>query len=345
MKCSGCNCNISVTQKRVKCIQTNCLKIFHQECVNYIDSPSLRGKWICPICIERSKNTNNTPPDNNSTSSSTVGLIESQNSILSEIRELRREMKEKFEHQQVTLDGFNTIITNVQRDLQSMNSTISSLRVELDDVTNSLKFLSDSYDDQNKTINNFQRAMSEMHAERSYFMTRLKETEDKLGQLEQQARNNNIEIQCVPERRNENLLKIIHELATTISIDLPDRDILGFHRTAKMTAESKRPRNIVVKLSSPRIRDNVLAAVKTYNRKHSQDKLNSSHVGITGDKHPIFIVEHLSTSNKKLHAATRLAAKEKQYKFVWVRNGRIFVRKDEHSNSRLVNNVEFLKNL
>ena len=62
-----------------------------------------------------------------------------------------------------------------------------------------------------------------------------------------------------------------------------------------------------------------------------------------GPRKSVYVSEHLSPANKSLHAAARLKAKELNYKFTWIRNGRIFVRKDESSEFILIRNTESLK--
>lgn len=94
-------------------------------------------------------------------------------------------------------------------------------------------------------------------------------------------------------------------------------------RIAERDTSNPRPRSVLER-SSPRLRDTFLAACVNYNKANSKAKLNSSHLGISMDK-PI------SPENKALHAATRTRAKELGYKFVWTRNGRIFIKNDESS--------------
>ncbi|CAH2090658.1 unnamed protein product [Euphydryas editha] len=60
---------------------------------------------------------------------------------------------------------------------------------------------------------------------------------------------------------------------------------------------------------------------------------------------PVFIQEHLSPQNKALHAAVRIRAKEKGYKYVWVRSGKIFVRKSEDSGYLFIRNMVDLNKL
>ncbi|KAF9406251.1 hypothetical protein HW555_013310 [Spodoptera exigua] len=150
--------------------------------------------------------------------------------------------------------------------------------------------------------------------------------------LEQHARSNNVEIQCIPEHPSENLINTVLQLGKVIKCDIKDTDIQLTTRIAKKDANNKRPKSVLVKFTSPRVRDTFLAASLQFNKNNPKSKLNSSHLGIANDKPvPIYVVEHLSPENKALHAATRVRAKELGYRFVWVRNGRIFIKKDENS--------------
>ncbi|KAL4718051.1 hypothetical protein ACJJTC_018528 [Scirpophaga incertulas] len=94
-----------------------------------------------------------------------------------------------------------------------------------------------------------------------------KDLSQRLQQLEQLSRSNNLEIQCVPENKNEKLYNTIQHL---------------------------------------------------------------------GDKKPVYVSEHLTPESKSLHAASRLKAKQLNYKFVWVRDGKVFVRKTESSSFILI---------
>ncbi|CAH2097110.1 unnamed protein product [Euphydryas editha] len=168
---------------------------------------------------------------------------------------------------------------------------------------------------------------------------------ERLSALEQNMRENNIEINGIPESKSENLVNTISQLAKTVNQPFADDDFLHVTRVAKLNRDSARPRTVVVKLRSTRHRDALLAAVATYNRKNPKNKLSSSHLGVDGPSVPVFVSEHLSPANKSLHAATRKKAKEMAYKFVWVRGGRIYVRKDEFSQAKLIRNTMSLKNI
>ncbi|CAH2101903.1 unnamed protein product [Euphydryas editha] len=113
-----------------------------------------------------------------------------------------------------------------------------------------------------------------------------------------------------------------------------------------MKSNSSRPKSVVVQFASKRIRDEFLAASINFNRERSrEEKLNSSHLGFNGEKPAIYIVDHLSPTNKTLHAAARSTAKEKGYKHVWVRNGRIFMQKTDGFSYIIIRDLDSLNNL
>lgn len=343
MHCSLCPKKILVTQKRVQCTGTNCSRYFHQECVNFNEAASPRSKWLCPECTS-------VPPKGaalleSSTSLNTSSMSQQQDSILAELRSLRIEMNNKFEKQQLHLETYNTTLTSIQHDINNVKVTFSKIREEMDGIITSMKFLSDSHDDQIKINEENKTTMSKLIKENSALHAQLSEVTSALALMDQKTRDCNLEIQCVPEYKNENILTVVKQLAKTVSFELQEGDIKDFHRVAKLNTESKRPRNIVVKLGSPHIRDNFIAASKIYNKKHEKEKLNTSHLGIAGDKNPIYVVEHLSVLNKKLHAAARITAKDKKYEFVWIKNGRIFMRKDIKSPVKLIKDLNCLDSL
>lgn len=77
-----------------------------------------------------------------------------------------------------------------------------------------------------------------------------------------------------------------------------------------------------------------------FNKQNPGARLNSQQLGISGNCSPVFVSEHLSPSNKSLHAAVRKRAKELGIKFVWVRDARIYTRKDENSQDLEIRSLD-----
>uniref|UniRef100_A0A2A4J8C8 FP protein C-terminal domain-containing protein n=1 Tax=Heliothis virescens TaxID=7102 RepID=A0A2A4J8C8_HELVI len=209
----------------------------------------------------------------------------------------------------------------------------------------SMKFMNNQYEDLLKEHATSMEAVRELQKENFMIKSTMSSLKIRLEQLEQQTRSNNVEIQCLPEKKQENLFNIVSDLSKTVGCSLENRDILHCTRIAKLNPEKNRPRSIIVQLASPRIRDQFLASVINFNKANRENKLNTTHLGFTGPKTAIYVMEHLSPTYKSLHAAARLKAKELGYKFVWVRGGKIFLRKAEETEHIMVKNMDILNKL
>ncbi|CAG4944014.1 unnamed protein product [Parnassius apollo] len=163
--------------------------------------------------------------------------------------------------------------------------------------------------------------------------------------VEQNIRESNLEINCVPEHKTENLSTILTQIAKTVDSHIGDGDIHHVTRVAKLNNDSDRPRMVFAKLRSPRHRDAMLAAVAKFNKSKSKEKLSTQHLGMADPPKPVFVSEHLPPAIKFLHAAARLKAKKEDFKFVCVRNRRVFLRRNEYSPAIFIRNVECLDSI
>ncbi|KAJ8712620.1 hypothetical protein PYW07_005462 [Mythimna separata] len=237
------------------------------------------------------------------------------------------------------LSKFNdTMKSMLSKELQSINSKIDSM-------DNSMKFINSQYEDILKKLSTSEQTILVLQKENADIKSVTNSLKVRLDQLEQQTRSNNVEIQCLPEKKHEDLLKIVTDLSKAVGCDLENRDVLHCTRVAKLKPDNMRPRSIIVQLASPRLRDRFLASTITFNKANKENKLNSTHIGCPGPKTAIYVNEHLSPTYKALHAAARIKAKELGYKFVWVRSGRIFMRKVEESDHIMIKNMDTLNKL
>ncbi|KAI5635795.1 hypothetical protein NE865_11493 [Phthorimaea operculella] len=240
------------------------------------------------------------------------------------------------------------VLLVIRAELPSMISAvvkreIGPVKEELQQIGKSIQFLSDSYEEMKKSIAELTKDNKELKQENEDMKSSITDLTNRLNNVEQHLRDNNLEMHGIPEHRNENLMGLLKNCSTTIGCGLNDDDIIQCTRVAKMNKESKYPRSVVVKFKTQRKRDEFYSAVYRYNKSKPGDKLNSSVFGISGEKHPIYVSEHLSPANKNLHAAARKKAKQLGYKFTWVRNGRIYVRKDPDSSFILIKNLDSLE--
>lgn len=306
--------------------------------------------WNCPACVNvtrrRGDNTN-TPVRRHGFNESLMSCDNSidQSDLTADhehvtLRQISHLLDTKF--QKFKQDMFSEIKTIVKMEVQS---AITELKSELNETVG---FLEDGQKQIKSDLKSVSVKVQELDNEKVKLENNIRDIDRRIKANEMLSRSNNLEIQNVPENRNENVVNIFKKLCEVIGHSVSDSDVHACRRIAKLDKNSSRPRNIVVTLPSPRHRDTILSAVRRFNKANPSDPLNSSLVdssGTTGTKQKIYVVEHLSPECKKLHAAARKQAKEKSYTFVWVKFGQVYVRKNEQSPAILVRDLDGLNKL
>lgn len=344
----------------VKC--KSCNKKYHYACVSttktvYKDlTEEYKNNWLCPVCSRPRTDNTNTPIRNAAGyTNDNKTEVESEEYINVGARRKRvrspgdsprseslREVRSIIRQELTTvLDNFKTNI------LEQIDFKIKEVLDNMSSINTSIGFLEEKFEDVKQEMQNKIKIINNLEEENRILHTSVKDLESRLSILEQQSRACNVEIQCVPEFKNENILTTVKQIAATVNCNINDQDIQFCTRIMKMNKESTRPRSILAKFTTPRLRDTFLAATLSFNKKatSNKDKLNTSHLGISGEKKPVYVCEHLSPVIKALHAEARIKCKKIGYRYVWVKNGRIFVRKSDNSEYIFVKNIDVLKNL
>lgn len=235
----------------------------------------------------------------------------------------------------------------IQQELTSaiqnlVTAQLNTINNQIKEFQESINFINAQYEQMKIRLEERCNTVDLLKRENEVLKSTVKDLTSRLNIVEVHMRESNIEINGIPENRNENLVNVVVQLSKIIKNPLTEEDIQHVTRVAQFNRTPEKPRSVIVKLRSARHRDAVLASVAQYNKKNPKEKLNSSHLGIGGTSKPVYVSEHLSPANKALHAATRIKAKEMNYRFTWIRNGRIFVRKDEFSQAKLVKSMDCL---
>lgn len=352
--CGGCKQPIVLDSDALNC--SSCKIVYHISCIlpghdETSDLASYRSSWLCPSCKPRTSTRDNTPIRASSTGqknnedanvtrrkkpgNTPVGTPAKTNVELTSetVREIvKEEMKGLLKQLNDTMANF------VTRELKPIKDDIASLKDSMD-------FISGQYEDIKSDITTKFGTVDKLLKENEELKSTVKDLNSRINFMEQQARSCNVEIQCLPEFRSENLMSTVVNMGRVLSCNIAESSIHNVTRIAKQNPENTRPKSIIVQFNSPRTRDEFLAASIKYNKDHHDDKLNSAALGLGGDKQSVYIVEHLSAYYKALHAAARKKARELDYKYVWVRNGRIFMRKSDGSEYKFIRDYDTLARL
>ncbi|XP_030025919.1 uncharacterized protein LOC115444322 [Manduca sexta] len=328
-------------------------------------SKEQKGAWKCPACRSMQPKTScidtplRPPPrcnDNKSTAlapgpdyatspaydnvtirSKTRGTIEPPSCTLHCEETMRALIRQELKD---VLSGY--IDEHLKEPLQG----IKSIGEALQSIKESMEFINHKFEELKTECITNSKKIRDLVVENEGLISTVRTLTARVNQIDQLSRSANLEIQCVPESRSENVFKIVEQLGRTVKCNISENDIQYCSRIAKKTSQSSRPRSILLKLNSTRLRDALLAAVIKYNRSNPTEKLQTRDLGIGGSKSlPVFVSEHLSPEMKSLHAAARQRGRELQYKYVWTRAGRIYMRKEDTSPYIYVKDQETLDRL
>lgn len=240
-------------------------------------------------------------------------------------------------------DGIKSTLSEIKQDMSNLRSEQEELKERVravarnvSDLTSSVQFQADEHKDLKDRVNTIARSSSDQS------QILINNLEQKLDSLEQQARNCNVEICNVPEKRGENLLQLIDTIGNAINFPTSQRDIISIHRVqhAQQTNNTNnRPKNIIVKFTTRIIRDNLLSAFRL------AKGLKTDQIGISGSPTKIYINEHLTLKTKQLFRKSKDAAKQHDFKYVWVKNSTILVRERDGIPSFAVRTVDDIRKI
>ncbi|KAJ8735953.1 hypothetical protein PYW08_006609 [Mythimna loreyi] len=244
--------------------------------------------------------------------------------------------------------NINSNIVNLRNEVNNLATTSSQIQSELTDLHSDfsntkkvLSILNTKHLELSKVVDDLKSSVEFNYTNNSDAMKRVKEMESKivsptsepisiliskLDRLEQQARQCNIEIGNLPEKRGENLLVILESIAAVINIPITQRDIVAIHLIPHAHTHNSRPKNVIVKFTSRLLRDNVLSAFRL------AKGITSDRVGLAGTPCRIYMNEHLTLRYKELFRKCRDAAKTSKFRNVWVRNATVLVKENNNEN-------------
>jgi hypothetical protein len=305
----GCEiCHESEQEECQKCSTATCTQGAHPSCVGMHLVLTGAGKasvrtWKCSKCCK-----GNISP---------TAAAQGQFTFSEYMPVLQAKMSQKFVAQTIK---------------ECLDRNSAELKVELEQLQKVIT-------DQNLKIN----ALEKQIAENKHEICDQKECNAALhvrvNELEQEKLALNVEILGVEKTQNENLNKLVEEIAQVMNVPETADNIEAVYRGRSI---KNKPQAIVVKFKYAEDREKWLKRKRSEEFKNFAVKAPYSAVAAAPDGSrpnvkstsrppPISIYEMLTYHNRQLLFDTRTAATKKEMKFVWTKGGKIFVRKDEHT--------------
>jgi len=158
--------------------------------------------------------------------------------------------------------------------------------------------------------------------------TRSEKMENYINELEQYSRRCCLEFKGIAYEKNENTDQLIVQVANKIGVTLHPSDISISHRMAPSTPTQPNP-NIIVKFLSRKVRDNIFS---------KRIKLKVANASLQPGHSKVFINESLTKKNRERFKNCSDFKKKAGYKYIWTKNGLTYLRKDDASQTIIVQN-------
>ena len=230
------------------------------------------------------------------------------------------------------LDKIETMIAELT---DITTKRLDEMDKRLSDLAKSQKLLSDQHDNFKITTDNFMKDNLKMRKELEDLQGKIKQSEkhassamDAVNDLEQYGRRDMIEISGIPRETDEQVEDMVVNMFHKIGLQsLNNSDIDASHRISKKDNAS-----IIVKFRSRKIREMAFNLRANLKNKHTHD------LGIALHRAParLFINESLSRSNKSLFSEAHVFRKLHGIKYLWTKNGKVFMRRTDSSNIILI---------
>lgn len=234
---------------------------------------------------------------------------------------LSKELKKEIET--VVEATLTRLVSNQLKDIVQQFSGFQSSMTFISEQYEELKNVWSSTSLELKSLKEENKALKE---NLTTLCARVKVLEDENMKQQQWVRLQNVEITGIPENKQEDAVAIVQKLCEHIGVSVAPTDVEFAHRVQpRREASAARARPIIARFRHRVLKDKIIVAA----RKHRD--LNTRDMRIGGESSKIYINEHLTKDNKMLLKLCKQKGKELNYKFIWTKNCRIFVRKNETS--------------
>lgn len=207
------------------------------------------------------------------------------------------------------------IVENQKKQEADFNKAYEHMNDKLEENTKSVM-------EHKESIDKCLKLVDELVAENSRLTRKVSELESKIEDMEQYSRASMVEIHGVPVSQGEDVVEVVKNVGKGLDMDITESMIDACHRLGRRPGPDSPPPGIIVKFVRRLDKEQLLK------KRRVKSNFSTRHMNLPMDQ-PVYINEALSPARRRLFAEARKAKKDNGYKFLWVRNGRILMRKDE----------------
>lgn len=352
--CSQCSSKIK-TANFVRCF--NCDRSFHfSPCCSLSESSyksmglPKKTEWKCHICNPRAKSPNNVYVFVNNSENETPQIQEKN----TEQQMQSKQQRDGDDNEETASKRFKnnttTTTTSSNEEILKQNKDISDLKSGMIEMQNCIKQLTinitttttnitnltmfsgeikEHIADINRNVAIITTQIQELQLKDQQKSEKIKELTERIEKMEQKSLERNIEIGNIT---NENIevIEVLRQISESVGVPINNTDINKAYKI-------KRKNKISVEFVSLNKKREVMDKIK----RHRVE------IKIPGQENNTmyYVNDELTAHNKHLLWLTKIKAKESNWKYVWVKNGNIYARKNENSPFTIIRNTSDIENI
>lgn len=301
MKCATCNVAFN---DGVQC--SCCSKHFDFNCAKVTEQgfrklgSDRRAAWKCPQCKisppQTAASTGATASPNQPPTSASPNQPASLETLLKEVREMKQQL---------------SALPILVEDVKAIKAELSELKVACEFNCAKLEEYEARLTKIEQTIPDVEQLQATVADLRKDLLAK-----------EQWSRLNNVEIKGIPIKKDENLFTVTETLCNYVGYSFPKHQI---DYIARVPTYNSKDKSIIIRFINRYVKEEFVAAAR------AKKSIPASDIGFGDSDQRVFVNDHLTPDGKILLTKVKSVAKNKNYRYVWVKFCKIHVRKDDTS--------------
>lgn len=221
-------------------------------------------------------------------------------------------------------------------DDDTTEATLNNLYKLNTEMNVTLKFLSSQYDDFLRKITRIEKENKTLKKQNEELNTRLETVENEINVQQQQRIKDYITIHGIPHKNNENLKAVIVETIKATQTNITEENILSCRRMNSPNSTQKTS-IIVAKLDNYDTKTKLQQNFKNNGPITMQQIIPTSNPAT--ENRLVYINDYLTNHTRQLYELAKELKKRHNFRYVWTKDGKVFIRKNENSKIFRIKNI------
>lgn len=236
----------------------------------------------------------------------------------------------------MTYDDVFNLVSELRNDLKGVET---SLGKAINSAFEDLKETKSLIKKQSEDMAGLLELVNTLSTENIELKSKVSLLENRMDDIEQYSRRDTIEIHGVPVERGEQVVEVVKTVGKALDLVIDETMISACHRLRSRDGTGKPP-GIIVKMTRRMDAEAVLQ------KRRVKRNFSTHHIGLNSSPAvPIYINESLCPGRRRILNAARDKKAEKHYTYLWIRGGKILMRKADGEPVKVVTNLADLDKL